>query len=112
MIKIGDMKIDNHDIPEIADFTYDDTEFQADLKMRAITVLDPLEGEFTCEFRVEKSVWAKLTGLWQWAYENCPNKRVRHLMQHGKNGRVQWKNFKRAIHEIAKVLDKKGAVIV
>ena len=48
-------------------------------------------------------VW-KLTGLWSWAANNCPNKRVVYLMNHGKTRRVQMKNFKRAVHIIERLM--------
>lgn len=35
----------------------------------------------------------KFGGIWYWAFENCPDRRVRHLMMYGKNNRVRYKNY-------------------
>lgn len=44
--------------------------------------------------------YLKITGSWQVAMRFCPNKRIVHLMKHGKNDRVKLKNYKRAWREI------------
>ena len=73
------------------------------------TVID-MNSEFTGEvtftmiFNTEQ-FW-KLTGLWDWVYQSCPNRRVRHLMKYGKTKRVREKNFKRALHIVGVILDE------
>lgn len=111
MITIGDMKIDTSGIPEISNYTYDDSELRYELKNRAITQIEA-SGSFTCQFKLNRMVWAKLTGLWDWARYNCPDKRVKHLMKYGKNDRIKWKNFKRAIKMIGRILERGGAEVV
>jgi hypothetical protein len=53
-------------------------------------------GKFTGTVNINKIILLKLIGLWYWAMDNCPNKRIVHLMKYGKNPRVKLKNFRRA----------------
>lgn len=73
------------------------------------TVID-MNSEFTGEvtFRVKfnTELFYKLTGLWDWIIDNCPNRRVVHLMQFNKKKRVRDKNFKRALRIVGRALDK------
>lgn len=43
-----------------------------------------------------------ISGVWDWVLENCPDRRVKHLMLHGKKERIRRKNFYRAIRLIAR----------
>lgn len=52
--------------------------------------------------KFNKYIFYKLIGLWDWAIESCPNKRVAHLIKNGKNEKVKNKNFNRAIRIIGK----------
>lgn len=112
MIKIGELIINNENVPEVSDFFYEDSGVYAEIKRQAIIYHNPESMTVECQIKIDRMVWALLTGLWQWAYENCPNRRIKHLMKHGKNDRVKYKNFRRALREICWVLYKKGAVIV
>ena len=93
----------------IPDFecSWDDihAEFKKDMKIS----LDP-EGSFTATLNTKiDMLWmAKLFGIWQWVYDLCPNRRVIHLAQYGKNKRVKIKNFKRACRITAKAMYLKG----
>lgn len=42
-----------------------------------------------------------------WVYDNCPNRRVAHLMVHSKSHKIRKKNFHRAIKDIIKDHKKK-----
>lgn len=58
----------------------------------------------TATFEINRMAFYKFIGLYDWAVENCPNKRVAHLMKHGKNNKVKMKNFRRSLRIIEKVL--------
>lgn len=58
---------------------------------------------FTC--KISRSQLLKLTGIWDWALENCPSGRVRHLMQHGSE-RTKLKNYDHAIKLICRKVKK------
>ena len=65
----------------------------------------------SCEFSVKwnKYLLYKSMGLWDWVADNCPNRRVAHLIEYGKTERVRNKNFKRGLHILGAYLD--GALI-
>lgn len=46
----------------------------------------------------------KYIGVWDWAIRNCNDKRIVHLMEHGKTKRVRLKNYSRALNNIARRL--------
>ena len=56
-----------------------------------------------CHFDIHKFI--KLIGLWDWVYNNCPNKRVTYFMRCGKNDRIKNKNFKRALEILLKEIN-------
>ena len=58
--------------------------------------------EFT--MKIKRIPYLKVLGLWDWAYENCPNGRVKHLMRYGKNDKIRHKNYQRALGIICKSL--------
>jgi hypothetical protein len=58
----------------------------------------------TATCRISRIKLYKVIGLYDWAIQNCPNKRVVHLMRYGKNARVKMKNFRRSLRIIEKVL--------
>lgn len=64
-------------------------------------------GEIECRLKVNRMFLIKIMGIWDWVLENCPNGRVKHLMRQGKNERVRYKNFKRAVHLISKNVKEK-----
>ena len=51
----------------------------------------------------EFDLW-KLLGIYSWVIDNCHNRRVAHLIKHGKNNKVCKKNFNRALKIIVKEL--------
>lgn len=57
---------------------------------------------FTC--RLNRILFYKLIGIWDYALRYCPNRRVRHLMEYGKNSKVKLKNFYRALNLIAELI--------
>lgn len=54
--------------------------------------------------KVNKLDLWKLLGIYSWVIDNCHNRRVVHLIKHGKNNKVCKKNFNRALKIIAKEL--------
>lgn len=59
---------------------------------------------FTATVKVNKFDLWKLLGIYNWVIDNCHNRRVVHLIKHGKNIKVRKKNFNRALKIIAKEL--------
>ena len=59
---------------------------------------------FTATIKVNKFDLWKLLGIYSWVIDNCHNRRVIHLIKHGKNNKVCKKNFNRALKIIAKEL--------
>lgn len=47
--------------------------------------------------KLDLMMFYKLIGLYDWVINNCPNRRVSHLIKHGKTRRVRNKNFKIAL---------------
>lgn len=54
----------------------------------------------TMKMKVNKIASYKISGLWDWAIEYSPDRRMRHLIKYGKSKRVQLKNFKRTFKKI------------
>lgn len=106
MIIIGDMRIDTKCIPEITDFTYADEPVRDYIRAECSKSFD---AEFTATVRINPITYAKICGLWDWLIENCPNRRVVHLMRHSKDPRIVKKNYCRAQQIICKELERKGA---
>lgn len=61
------------------------------------------EATLTCTIKFNWNTLYKLTGFYDWVVNNCPNRRVAHLVKYGKNTRIKKKNFFRAIKEIFKL---------
>ena len=59
---------------------------------------------FTATIKVNKFDLWKLLGIYNWVIDNCHNRRVVHLIKHGKNNKVCKKNFNRALKIIAEEL--------
>lgn len=101
--------IDGEEIGQgIPDFECSYEDLRAEMQKGVKYNLDP-EGSFTGILAFKKLdmlVLAKLFGVWQWVYDLCPNRRVIHLMQHGKNHKIKKKNFIRACVITAKCVAK------
>jgi len=65
-------------------------------------VRKPDTAEITLTCKMNKIIFLKLIGIWDWALKYCPNRRVVHLMQFGKNNKIKIKNFYRAMKIIAR----------
>lgn len=61
-----------------------------------IQICKNTEGQLVGRLVIKRMQLLTLMGLIGWAYDNCPSKRVRHLLKYGKNERVRYKNYKRA----------------
>jgi hypothetical protein len=97
-ITIGDQKF----VGAIKDFTYDEEE-ALDRVTTYVKDCSSAFGTFTATVRISKITICKLMGLWQMALDNCPNGRVRYLMQHGSD-RTKWKNYQRACKLIGRMV--------
>lgn len=59
---------------------------------------------FTATVKLNKIDLLKLLGIYDWVIDNCHNRRVVHLIKHGKNIKVSKKNFNKALKIIAEEL--------
>lgn len=59
-------------------------------------------GVTTLTCKIDRILLLKLMGLWDWARDSCPNRRVAYLMEHGSK-RVRLKNYKHACRLLGKV---------
>jgi hypothetical protein len=71
---------------------------------RHIRVISIGCGGLIYKVEISKERSAKLLGIWSWAERNCPNGRLVYLMRHGKNKRIRYKNYRRAVTEIGKYI--------
>lgn len=99
-IIIGDQKWTG----SITDFTYDADTAKDHIRdyIRANMVWNRT---LTAIVNIDWITLLKLVGLWQMALDNCPNGRVRYLMQHG-SSRTKLKNYRRACKLIGKMVVK------
>lgn len=79
------------------------TESYAEDVRKAIVWDNTCSATGTIECRIDRILLLKLMGLWDWARDSCPNRRVAHLMEHGSR-RVRIKNYFHAIRLIGKVV--------
>jgi phage tail tube protein FII len=95
-------------VGNVTDYNYEDYAEATDeyLKENMVARLNG-SGELSFTFKVKRSVIYKIMGVWDWVRENCPNRRVKHLMKYGKNERVRFKNFNRACHLVGMMLEEK-----
>ena len=105
----GEIYIDDHVFKAcgsvemgIPDVTADLDEIKDDVRTNVFTNEAVLRGYIKVpEF------WAyKLTGLYNWIIDYCPNRRVVHLIKYGKTARVREKNFWRGLRILQKELSK------
>nr|DAU88550.1 MAG TPA: hypothetical protein [Caudoviricetes sp.] len=92
----------------LTDYNFENHRKDIELYCKNNTVLrakDPLT--FTVTVNVNRISLLKVSGIWDWVFENCPDRRVKHLMTYGKNERVRYKNFKHASRLISKLIKEK-----
>ena len=95
--------IDGCEIKGISDFSVDGETIEEYVKENTvISFKDYFTMTATC--KINRMHFYKVIGLYDWAIENCPNKKVVHLMRYGKTDRVKMKNFRRSLRIIEKVL--------
>lgn len=101
--KIVGIYIDGSEIKGISDFSVEEEKINEYVKKSTvISFKDCLTMTATC--KINRMTFYKFIGLYDWAIENCPNKRVVHSMRYGKNNKVKMKNFRRSLRIIEKVL--------
>ena len=101
----GTIFIEGKPLYGIADFTCETETLISDyVKSNTIvTWTTPLSLEFSVKWN--KYLLYKIMGLWNWVADNCPNRRVAHLIKYGKTERVRNKNFRRGLHILGTYLD-------
>ena len=86
----------------VTDFTYDSEYVEDYIKDFVRANLRTIDGfTFICPV-INTRTLLKISGVWQWVIDNCPNKRVVYLMQHGSE-RVRKKNWHRACSIISDI---------
>lgn len=92
----------------VTDYDFEDHREDTELYFKENMVLrmkDPCTIVITA--KVNRIPLLKISGIWDWVLENCPDRRVKHLMVYGKNKRVRYKNFKHAVRLISKLIKEK-----
>lgn len=101
--RITSIFIDGCEFKGISDFSVECDKIEEYVKDSVVASWsDSVTMTATC--KINRMAFYKFIGLWDWAIENCPNKRVVHLMRYGKNNKVKMKNFRRSLRIIEKVL--------
>lgn len=57
---------------------------------------------------IDPITYLKVTGIYDYTLNACPDKRVVHLARYSKKKRVRWKNFRRAVHIVGCILEEEG----
>ena len=97
--------------PGIPDFECSTVDLRDEVHKNMRLSVDPSGSlSFTVRLRnyIDKIFCAKMLGLYQWVCDNCPNRKVIHLMKYGKNKRVKNKNFIRALNITCRYAIEKG----
>lgn len=100
-VKVETIYINGNEVLGISDFEI--TGDAVEDYVRANIGFDTATLTYNC--RINRMLLYKFIGFWNWVIDSCPNKRVVHLMKHGKNDRVKYKNFIRAIRILGKILE-------
>ena len=101
--RITGIEISGCDIKGISDFTADFEVINEYIKENMVFSWNDCS-TMTVTCKINRMALYKFIGLYDWAIENCPNKRVVHLMRYGKNNKVKMKNFRRSLRIVEKVL--------
>lgn len=96
--------IDGCEIKGISDLSVEADDIEEFVKENTVIVPHYDSATITVTCKINRMTLYKIIGLWDWAIENCSNKRVVYLMKHGKNDKVKMKNFRRSLRIIEKVL--------
>jgi hypothetical protein len=93
--------IDGHELKGIPDFDANSGDVASALGQSSEIIANDF---LTAKIKVNRMLFVKLIGLYDWVIDYCPNRRVVHLIKHGKTKRVREKNFIRANKLLAKEL--------
>lgn len=96
--------IDGNPVKGISNLEIDETDLNEYIKDHTTYSLND-ELSFTATLYVNKIDLWKLLGIYSWVIDNCHNRRVVHLIKHGKNDKIRKKNFNRAVRIIRKELE-------
>lgn len=101
--RITGITIDGSEIKGISDFSVEGDVIEEYIKLNTkVSFKNYFTVTATC--KINRMAFYKFIGLYDWSIENCPNKRVVHLMRYGKNNKVKMKNFRRSLRIVEKVL--------
>jgi len=96
---ITELHIDGCPIRGIEDFTVELDEVADEyIRDNRVVKFDENALSFTISCKWDRYLFWKVAGLWDWAFLNCPNRRVAHLMKYGRTARIRRKNFNRALN--------------
>lgn len=69
------------------------------------------DASISAECKVDRMMLYKICGVYDFIIKYCPNKKVVHLINHGKNERIRNKNFKRGLMIINRMVTKNNWMI-
>lgn len=101
-IQIGDTRFDISDDFKIEAFEVENDTVQEHAEDQPILITRCDNTTFTGTIQIERITLLKFVGLWQFAIDLCPDKRVVHLMKNHKDERVRYKNYRHAMNLIEK----------
>ena len=106
---MGPDTTNNYSIHIDGNIQYGIPDFEADCDQflkESVTIkkIDEKNLSFECEIKFDKWKFFQSTGITDWMYLCCPNRRVAHLMMFGKNKKIRHKNFNRAAKIIGRIL--------
>lgn len=107
-LSTGTFYINGSPLAGIKDFEADMEAADEYIRDSVVVIPNLKEMTFECTCKINWLTYCKVCGLYSWVIESCPNRRVKHLITHGKSEKVRKKNFRRAIHIIGRVLDKEN----
>ena len=87
----------------IPDFTVADEDIRDFCEQNTAIVLK--DCVLSAILKIDRMLFYKVIGLYNWVINYCPNRKIVHLIRHGKNKRIRNKNFKRALRIIGKEIN-------
>lgn len=103
-LEAGTLYINGEPLGEVGELRLDEETYTTDDTPGV--VFSPAEGaEFTGTARLSKRALLVLFGIWGLVVKLCPDRKVAHLIAHGRKQRTRRKNWNRA----ARLLEKEGS---
>lgn len=97
---MGEGYIDLNALYNVASISSDD--FLLDIHPNKMDKVEMHSASMSTTIRLTKWQMLMVTGMYKMVIDNCPDKKVVHLIKYGRKERIRHKNFNRAIKIICK----------